>query len=85
MIVFNYKDEEFFIDDDFNVEGGKNKDIFEKDIEIFLMDKTPASGDLVVQYAEHLEKDVGAKVTLVENKKYPLGTLDVSDYEDEED
>ena len=82
MIIFEYKKESYVVDDDFNVFGGEYKKLFEKDIDLFLDNFTPSSGDAVAQYAERLEK-MGAEVHEYKNVKYSKGTVDVSDYEED--
>ena len=83
MIIFQYKDEKYTIDDNFTVQGGEYKEAFQKDLDAFLMDVSPSSGDVVEQYSERLKTIIGANVYLAESKKYPLGTVDVSDYEED--
>ena len=81
MIIFQYKNENYVIDDNFDIHGGKYSEALRKDIDLFLEDVTPSSGNAVEQYAERLEKVFGADVHEWANIKYPPFAVDVSDYD----
>lgn len=80
MIAFTIGKDGYFIDDDFNVLTGKNKKEIQKDIDLFFMDFGPSDGDEVLLYKERLEEIFGADIKDYESIKYPIGTVDCSDY-----
>lgn len=83
MITFTIGKNGYFIDDDFNVVVGKNKDFIQKDIDLFFMGFYPSFGDPVLIYKERLENMFGASIKDFSSIKMAFGTIDCSDYHKE--
>lgn len=82
MIAFTIGNDGYFIDDEFNVVSGREKEKIQKDIDLFFMDFLPSDGDEVLLYKERLEEIFNAQIKDFSSVKYQIGTVDCSEYFD---
>jgi len=76
MIKFEFKNEDYEINDDWElVKAGKEKDFFEEDIRGFFLGFQPYMGDDVLSYVSWLKDFAGLTIKDYKTIDYPPDTV----------